>query len=135
MSQTAPIEAPSQQLPRLRNGLGTSSLVIGILALVLAVLVAFAPLAVILGAVAVGLGIAGIARANRGVASNRSQAVAGLITGGIGLVLSIAMLVTIGIYLNRHSTEFRDFRDCVDRANSVATREACVDQLSQRLNY
>ena len=135
MSQTAPVEAPSQQLPRPRNGLGASSLVIGVLALVLAVLVAFAPLAVILGAVAVGLGIAGIARANRGAASNHGQAVAGLVTGGIGLVLSIAMLVTIGIYYNRHSTEFRDFRHCMDRANSAATRGACVDQLNNQLNY
>lgn len=135
MSQTAPVEAPSQQLPRPRNGLGASALVIGVLALVLTVLVAFAPLAVILGAVAVGLAIAGIARANRGAASNRGQAVAGLITGGIGLVLSIAMLVTFGVYVNRHSTEFRDFRDCMDQANSVTTRADCVDQLSHRLNY
>jgi hypothetical protein len=135
MSQTTPVEVPSQPLPRPRNGVGASALVIGVLSLVLTVLIAFAPLAVILGAVAVGLGIAGIARANRGVASNRGQAVAGLVTGAIGLVLSIALLVTVGVYLNRHSTQFRDFRDCVNQANTAAARGSCADQLSNQLNY
>jgi hypothetical protein len=135
MSQTAPVEVPSQPLTRPRNGVGASALVIGVLALVLAVLIAFVPLAVILGAVAVGLGIAGIARANRGVATNRGQAAAGLVTGAIGLVLSIALLVTVGVYLNRHSTEFRDFRDCVNQANTAAARGSCADQLRNQLNY
>jgi hypothetical protein len=60
---------------------------------------------------------------------------AGLVTGAIGLVLSIALLVTVAVYLNRHSTEFRDFRDCVNRANTAADRGACADQLSNQLNY
>jgi hypothetical protein len=135
MSQTAPVEVPSQPLNRPRNGVGASALVIGVLALVLALLIAFSPLAVILGAVAVGLGIAGIARANRGVATNRGQAVAGLVTGAIGLVLAVALLVTLGVYLNRHSTDLRDFRDCVNRADTASARGSCADQLSNQLNY
>ncbi len=131
---------PTQPVPanvapqRPRNGVGAAALVIGVLALVLAVLFVFAPLAVVLGAIAVGLGIAGVVRANQGAASNRGQAVAGLVTGALGLVIAIAFMVTIGTLLARHSLDFRDFGRCMDRAAGADAREACVRQLSDRLN-
>jgi uncharacterized membrane protein HdeD (DUF308 family) len=130
-SQPAPVNVPPQ---RLRNGAGASALVIGVLALVLAVLFIFAPLAAILGAVAVVLGIVGVSRANRGAASNRGQAVAGLITGALGLLIAVAVIATIGTLLARHSLDFRDFGRCMDRAAGADAREACVRELSDRLN-
>jgi hypothetical protein len=132
MSQPVPASAPPQRQPR--NGLGVAALVTGVLALVLAVLFIFAPLGALLGLIAVGLGIAGLVRANHGVATNRGQAVAGLVTGAVGLLIAIAFMVTIGTFLARHSLDFRDFGRCMDRANGTAARDSCVRQLTDKLN-
>src|SRR4029453_13316289 len=80
--------AASAARPR-RNGMGTAALVIGAVALGLAVLILFAPLGVLLGLVALILGIVGLVRANRGQADNRGQAVAGLATGALALVIGL----------------------------------------------
>jgi hypothetical protein len=135
MTQPIGLDTQPQQQLRPRNGIGASALVIGVLALVLAVLLIFAPLAALLGLIAVVLGIVGIARANRGAASNRGQALAGLVTGAVGLVIAIALLVTAGTYLSRHSQDFRDFGSCMDRANGSQAREDCIRQLDDALNY
>jgi hypothetical protein len=132
MSQPVSAGVPSQR--RARNGLGVAALVIGVLALVLAVLFIFAPLGAILGLIAVGLGIGGLVRANSGVASNRGQAVAGLITGAFGLVIAIVFMVTIGTFLARHSLDFRTFGRCMDQAVGVEAHDSCVRQLTDKLD-
>ncbi len=79
-----------------RNGMGTAALVLGILALVLVVLIFFSPLGALLGLLAVIFGIVGILRANRGEADNRGQAVAGLVTGVVALVVGLFLAIGIG---------------------------------------
>jgi hypothetical protein len=130
-SEPTVVQAPPQRLPR--NGLGVTALVTGVIGLILAILLVLAPVAAILGAIAVGTGIAGIGRANRGVASNRGQAVAGLVTGLLALVIAIAVMVSAGVYLSRHSTDLRDFGRCMDRATTASERSSCVQDLSDRL--
>jgi uncharacterized membrane protein YciS (DUF1049 family) len=130
-SEPTMVQAPSQRLPR--NGLGVTALVTGVVGVILAILVVLSPLAAILGAVAVGTGIAGIARANRGLASNRGQAVAGLVAGLLALAISIAIMVSAGVYLSRHSTDLRDFGRCMDRATTDSDRSTCIQNLSDRL--
>jgi hypothetical protein len=130
-SEPTMVHAPPERLPR--NGLGVTALVTGLVGLILAILVVLSPLAAILGAIAVGTGIAGIARANRGAATNRGQAVAGLVTGLLALAISIAIMVSAGVYLSRHSTDLRDFGRCMDRATTDSDRSTCVQNLSDRL--
>ncbi|MGI5340361.1 DUF4190 domain-containing protein [Streptomyces sp. CA-181903] len=74
------------------NGFGTAALVLGIVSLVLAVSVV---LGLVLGVLAVIFGAVGRAKAVRGVATNRGQALAGLILGALGLAASVAMLVLV----------------------------------------
>ncbi|MER5785215.1 hypothetical protein ABT104_26410 [Streptomyces mobaraensis] len=74
------------------NGFGTAALVLGIVSLVLAVSVV---LGLVLGVLAVIFGAVGRAKAVRGVATNRGQAVAGLILGALGLAASVAVLVLV----------------------------------------
>ncbi|PJM80981.1 hypothetical protein CH313_25215 [Streptomyces sp. TSRI0384-2] len=76
----------------LRNGMGDAGLALGIIALVL--FIAF-PLAMILGVLALIFGGIGHARARRGEAGNRGQALAGMICGGVGLVLATLVLVLV----------------------------------------
>ena len=116
-----------------RNGIGVAALVIGVVALVLVLLLLFSPLGVLLGLIAVVLGILGLVRANRGEADNRGQAVAGLVTGAIALLLGIFFTISIGTWFATHTNDFRRFGNCMDQASGPAAREQCARQLSTNL--
>jgi hypothetical protein len=113
--------------------MGVAALVVGVVALVLVALLLFSPLGVLLGLVAVVLGIVGLVRANRGEADNRGQAVAGLVTGGLALLLGIVFTISIGTWFATHVNDFQRFGNCMDNAVGAAAREQCARQLSQDL--
>ncbi|MEU5092520.1 DUF4190 domain-containing protein [Streptomyces sp. NPDC021356] len=77
--------------PAPRNGMGIAAMVLGILACCLFCL--YGVVSVVLGILAVVFGVKGRRRAERGEADNRGQAQAGFVTGIIGIVLGIAMIV------------------------------------------
>jgi hypothetical protein len=116
-----------------RNGMGTAALVVGVVSLVLVVLLLFAPLGALLGLVAVLLGILGLMRAGRGQADNRGQAVAGLVTGALALVIGALLTVSFGAWFATHVNDFNEFGRCMDRATGSAAREACARELSRNL--
>jgi membrane-bound ClpP family serine protease len=123
---------PAAARPR-RNGLGTTALVLGVVALVLVVLLLFAPLGAFLGLLAVIFAILGLVRVNRGEADNRGQAVTGLITGAFALLVGAVLTVSIGTWFATHVNDFQEFGRCLDRATGQAAREECTRQLSRDL--
>lgn len=78
--------------PQPMNGMGTASLVVGIVS---AVFFCLWPLAIILGVLAVVFGLVARQRARRGQATNPGQALAGIICGAVGIVIAIAFGVLI----------------------------------------
>jgi hypothetical protein len=116
-----------------RNGMGTTALVLGVVALVLVLLLLFAPLGALLGLVAVLFGILGLIRVNRGEADNRGQAVTGLVTGGIALLVGIFLTISIGTWFATHVNDFRRFGNCMDQATGATAREQCARDLSRDL--
>lgn len=116
-----------------RNGIGVAALVFGVVALVLVILLLFSPLGALLGLVAVLLGIIGLVRANRGEADNRGQAVAGLVTGAVALLLGIFFTLSVGTWFATHVNDFRNFGNCMDNATGAAAREQCGRELSNKL--
>ena len=119
---------------RRRNGMGTAALVVGVVALVLVALILFSPLGVLLGLVAVVLGIVGIVLVNRGEADNRGQAVAGLVTGGLAMLIGLFLAVSIGTFFATNVNDFRQFGRCMDNARSDQARQACGEQLANNLD-
>jgi hypothetical protein len=117
-----------------RNGMGTAALVVGVVALTLVVLILFAPLGVLAGLVAVVLGILGLSRANRGEADNRGQAVTGLVTGGLAVLIGLFLALSIGTFFATNVNDFRQFGRCMDNARSDQAREACGQQLANNLD-
>ncbi|MBL1084978.1 DUF4190 domain-containing protein [Streptomyces actinomycinicus] len=83
------------QLPA-SNGMGTASLVLGILS---AVGFLMWPVALVLGILAVIFGGIGRGKAGRGEASNPGVALAGIICGAVGIVL-VAVLFAFAIAAN-----------------------------------
>ncbi|HET9007647.1 MAG TPA: DUF4190 domain-containing protein [Actinomycetes bacterium] len=118
---------------RRRNGMGTAALVLGVVALVLVLLLLFSPIGAFLGLLAVLFGILGIMRANRGEADNRGQAVAGLVTGAIALLVGIFFTISIGVWFSTHVNDFNRFGQCIDDAVGSAAREECARQLAGEL--
>ncbi|MFE0675174.1 DUF4190 domain-containing protein [Streptomyces sp. NPDC058867] len=75
--------------PMPSNGLGTASLVLGIIS---AAGFCLWPLAIVLGVLALIFGLVGRAKVRRGEATNAGQALAGAICGVAGLVLGLCMI-------------------------------------------
>ncbi|MFJ3664769.1 DUF4190 domain-containing protein [Streptomyces sp. NPDC090119] len=83
--------APMGPVPQ--NSAGTAALVLGILSIVLFCF--YGVLSIIMGIVAVVLGFQGRKRADRGEATNRSQAQAGIVCGVIGIVVGLIALAFV----------------------------------------
>ena len=132
-------QAPGYQSPGYpaargrRNGMGTAALVLGVVALVLVILLLFSPLGAFLGLLAILFGILGLIRANRGEADNRGQAVAGLVTGAVALLLGILFTISVGTWFATHVNDFRNFGNCMDNASGPTAREQCGRELSNKL--
>jgi hypothetical protein len=107
--------------------MGTAAMVLGILGLVLVVLIFFSPLGALLGLLAVPFGIVGLLRANRG------EALTGLVTGAVALVVGLLLTIGIGTFFAANVNDFRQFGRCMDAASGQQEREACARQLSRDL--
>ncbi|MFI6943479.1 DUF4190 domain-containing protein [Streptomyces sp. NPDC050418] len=82
---------PHMPLPA-SNGMGTASLVLGIIS---AVLFCLWPVAIIVGVLAIIFGAIGRGKASRGEANNAGQALAGLICGCVGTALAVIFLILV----------------------------------------
>jgi hypothetical protein len=109
-------------------GMAIAALVLGIAALVLC-WTAFGGL--VLGLLAVVFGIVALGRARRGEAGGQGRAIAGLITGAIGIVLGAVLLF---VYINLFtSSGFTDLVSCVrDAGQDQAKVQQCQDQFQQK---
>ena len=114
--------------PAPRNGMGLAALILGIVA----ILTCWFVLGGLFGLLAIVLGVLAAGRARRGRATNRGVAVSGIVTGAIGLVLSIVIVVTAG-------TLFVSFGggqvvDCVQQAGGdQAKLQQCTQQVQDQL--
>lgn len=84
---------PPQQAPIPKNGLGTTALVLGILAILLAFVPILGFIAYPLAILGIIFGLIAVGRARKRIATNRGVSVAGLVTSLIGLALVIVSTV------------------------------------------
>jgi len=124
--QPAQPEVPAAPPGIVRNGLGVAALVLGVLSLVFMLL--FPPGGVIVGILAVVFGIIGVRRVGRGEATNRGQAVAGAITGGIGLLVSVVLLAILGSFIFTHRQQIDTYTQCLRNAHTHQARDVCQTQ-------
>lgn len=111
-----------------RNGLGIAALVVGVLAIVASITVVGG---VVPGLIAIVLGFIGRSRAKKGQATNGGVALAGIITGAVGVVLSIVLVVAgAAIFFGSGGS---DLVDCVNNANGNQTAiDQCNTQFQNR---
>ncbi len=119
---------PARTLP---NGMAVASLVLGILGLVLAVVVVGG----VLGLVAVILGAVALGKIKRGEAGGRGMAIAGIVTGGLAMLLAGLLLAAGAVFFARNAEEFSNLADCVAAAdNDQAEIDACQEEFVNRFN-
>jgi hypothetical protein len=102
--------------PAPKNGLGLAALIVGIIGLLLSIFVVGG----IFGIAAVILGFIGRGNAKRGEATNGGQALGGIITGGLAILISIIVVIAGAAF-------FDQIRDCTDPALSQAEAEECIE--------
>ncbi len=119
--------APMPAAPK--NGLGIAALILGLLSLpaVFSVVGGFA-----LGLLAVILGFVGHRRARSGEATNGGMAIAGVVLGILGIVVS-AVMIAVGVWgFNKFGG--RDLMDCMrDAGNDTSAQQQCQDEFRGNL--
>jgi hypothetical protein len=112
-----------------KNGLGTGALITAIVSLPAAVSVFGGFL---LGIVAIVLGFIGYRRAKRGEATNGGIAIAGIVLGLLGIVLSAAV-IAFGVW-GFFKVGGRDYVDCMQKAgNDRSAQVQCEDEFRGNL--
>jgi hypothetical protein len=108
-----------------KNGLGIAALVVAIFALVSCWTVVGG---VILGIVAVILGIVGRSRAKSGQATNGGIAIAGILLGVLGVIVSLVFIpIWMGVFKEVGGS---DYLDCVAKAGQDQSAiEGCAKSL------
>lgn len=104
--------APTEPVRRGGAGMATAALVLGILAL----LTSFTVIGgIVLGILALILGILALRKANRGEADGRGRAIAGIVTGVLGVIIAV-VLVAVGASL-LNSKSGKNLQSCLKNAN------------------
>lgn len=114
--------------PRPRNGLGLAALILGIVAVLTCLFV----IGGVFGLLAIVLGVLGAGRARRGRATNRGVAIAGIVTGAVGLVVAIVIVVIGGTAF--FSLGGGNLVDCVQQAGGdQAKLQQCSQQVQDQI--
>jgi hypothetical protein len=112
-----------------KNGMGVGALVTAIVSLPAAITVVGG---FVLGLVAVVLGFIGYGRAKRGEANNGAVAIAGIVLGVLGMVLS-AFVIAFGVW-GFYKIGGGDYVDCMQRAgNDRSAQLQCEDEFKQNV--
>ncbi len=87
-------------------------------------------LTLVFAVVAIWLGATSSRRARRGGMARPRGAVSGVVFGGLGLVLSGAILVVFVVFWSQLHT----YSTCMAGANTVSAQQACQNQLTNSIN-
>ena len=117
-----------------RNGTGVAALVVGVVALVLSALIIFSPIGFVLGILAVILGAIGMRRASRGEADNRGQALSGLITGLLAMLIVVALGIGFFTFFVNYEQDFRKLGSCLSGEAKDRERAQCFKEFGNRID-
>ncbi|MBO1418677.1 DUF4190 domain-containing protein, partial [Streptomyces sp. FH025] len=118
--------------PQPRNGLGVAAMVLGIVGTVLSLVVILFWLSWLPALLAVIFGAIGLRHVRKGVATNRAMALAGVILGVTGLLVSVGAGVFVVTKVQAAREEFRAEEDAAraraDAANQAAQERAAKER-------
>ncbi|GEM_PF-4919277 len=115
------------------GGRGLGALACGFLSLLFMVLVP--ALGLILGAVAVALGLSARSKVLRGEGGSRAQATFGVFAGGVGLAVSVGLLIATGVFVLHHATDINQLQRCVSHTHTFRGYEVCQQRFTRAAHH
>lgn len=112
-----------------RNTAGTIALLCSLLGLVFMALIP--PIGLVLAFAAIVLGLIGRARSLRGEATNRGQALVSIALGGLGLVVSVVLIVDEAAYVAAHPGLVHSLTQCRAQARTSKAVASCVQRFTK----
>jgi hypothetical protein len=86
--------------------------------------------ALVVGVAACWLGVTAMRRAHRSASMRPRGALLGTVFGALGAVFSALLLIFLAVFWSQLATYSR----CLSTANTLAARQACMNQLNHSLN-
>ena len=129
---TFPSAQPATNQPAAggNNGPAVAALILGILSL----LVGFIPFVGLLGTIggiaAIVLGIIGRRKAKHNGASGGGMAVAGIVTGALAIVLSLAITIGSALFFQTFSSDFGSLMECLEQTGD---QQLCEQEFERSL--
>ncbi len=121
--------APITPRPDPANGLGTASLVLGIIGITLCWVIVGA----VAGLGAFVLGIVARARVRRGDATNRGAATAGITLGALSTLIAALIVAGLWTFYAQHRHDIHDYQACKRAAATDQDRSACLTSFKHSL--
>jgi hypothetical protein len=118
---------------RQRNGAGVAALVLGVSSLVAVASFVLFPLALVGGLIGVVLGVIGMVRAGRGEASNRGQAVMGLVASLLALALAGVLVARVGTWANDNRTPLYRLGKCLAEVQDGPAVGTCFGRFANEV--
>jgi 4-amino-4-deoxy-L-arabinose transferase-like glycosyltransferase len=136
MSVSQPVQ-PAQPPPvppaRPRNGLGVAALVIGVASLVAGISFVLFPLALVGALVGLILGIIALTRGRSRGATNKGQAIAGVVCCALALIIAIDLSVSVGTWAARNTNVFARFDKCIAQAGNRGEVSTCITRFANEV--
>jgi heme/copper-type cytochrome/quinol oxidase subunit 1 len=107
-----------------QNGFGVAALVLGILAVV----TSFFGIGIFFGVLAIVFGVLGRGKTKRGEADNGGLALAGIITGALGVLVAAVVIASIALLAN--NKDFKNLTDCLNSADTQQEQTDCQNEFS-----
>jgi hypothetical protein len=131
------MQEPGQPPPLLRlaprNGAGVAALTMGAVGLALVLTVMLFPIGGLLGVVAMLAGVVGISRAARWRAFNRGQAVAGLLLGGLALLLAGVLAARLDGPVSERAADLARLDRCLFTSGSSRAAADCAASFARQV--
>jgi hypothetical protein len=123
--------APETHPGGTRNGMGTTALVVGIIALITCWTVIGG---VLFGLPAIIFGFVGRGRAKRGEASNGGSAIAGVILGLVSLIVAVVIVAAGATFLIHHKKDLTNLNGCLKNATTQSQKHSCNQQFKSSVH-
>lgn len=127
-----PYPAP---MPQARNGMGVTALVLGIVGVVLGLAVILFWVSWLPALLAVIFGFVGLSHARRGLATNKSMALAGVILGAAGLLISAGLGVFAAVAVKVAADDVRSKVDEVKASAAAEDEKQKAEEKARHLSF
>jgi uncharacterized protein DUF4190 len=110
-----------------------AALVTGVASLVAGISFVLFPLALVGALVGLILGIVALTRGRNRGATNRGQAIAGVVCCALALIIAIDLSISVGTWAVRNTNVFARFDKCIAQAGNRAEVSTCISSFANEI--